>query len=1343
MKTLWGKILLGIAALVVLLIAGSYLFVLLYDFDGLKPAIARAVFEATGRELRIEGHIDVKPALHPTLTAADVRFQNAPWGSRTDLATVKRIEVQMALLPMLSGEFDFVRVRLVEPDVILEKDASGTTNFEFESGGEGEAPWPILILRDARVENGVFAYRDADSGQTYKVAVDRLEAVIPGLDRSMDLDVEGRFRGTPFSAKGTAGPIVAWARPRTAFSVNLEVKSGESKAVIEGDIQNPAQFEDVSLAVLAEGPSLGEVAEQVGFPNIPNPGAFRVRARIEDPHGTWALRDVDIHVGSKDVVEVSIQGEIADLMGVRRVQLGFLAQGKDVAELTELGLPPPPRRGPFRVSGRITDREADVYGLEALQMAVGENEINGQLKLDLAAAPPRLTGRLHSNQFELGPFDTSFAVTGPVDKLAVESLHLEIGTLQTAKVILGGTIRDLRSLQGVDLDYQVAGEDLGNLSEIIGKPMPIRGPFQAAGKVSIPKHMQFQISHLKGTVGKTQLEGSLEVDLTAAKGRYTAGLFCRQMDPKEFLSAELAAEALTRLLENMDPVNVNIELSGYAGEFAIDRFDLTAGSDALARLQVEGTIQDPARRRGISVDFSVRGRSTANLQKLLGRPIPALGDYAVSGRLKDSGEQKIEISDLKIRLGNNVVAGRSDIVLEEGPAQISAELRSPHMDLSALADFKPEIFSGFRSLRDAGPAWLKGNLVQRDGRLSLQGLDFGAGKPEILLVSIKGAVADLRQKKGLDLLLSAEASDASSLCKLTGIELPLEGKFALLGRVTDPGAQNYRLSDLKIAHGNTTLNGWMMLEPTSPGPRVTADLSSPNLSLEGVNIRQLKAFARKRDLGPLKIRGTLLRSNDHFELHDLDVRLGRKAFGEVRIQGAVKGLPKNPTAQLDFELQGDDLAKLEAVGLPVSGIQGSFSASGRLVNQGSRVFKISPLAVRLGENEGKGWVEADLSGEHPALRADLSGDTIDVRPLLAKLGSKGGAEAEGVPSKGKAPRKRVFSAQPWDLSGLRGLNLDVAFRNRQLLLPRLALDDLAFHLVVRDGILKLKPVAVRTEDGSAEGWVELDSQKRTPSLSAELVVSELNIGSMLKRLDYEVTADGTLTGSLSLAGSGSSPAGFVAQLGGDIQLSMGEGKLAGRYLTVLQRYLGTNVIQLLNPLKWQAAYEKVNCFLVRIDIEDGFADCKMFLDTDQTTLTSLGSVDLKTEKIDFSLEPKPKGQGIRFSFKGLSRPFRLGGTLVNPSLTLDPEGTAFMLGQVAGAVLLGPAGIAAMFADLNLGGGNPCAGALQEAAKGVKAPTAEGTQKEEKTESPAGDAAAEQEKKGWQPGSVLKKIFRK
>jgi uncharacterized protein involved in outer membrane biogenesis len=398
-------------------------------------------------------------------------------------------------------------------------------------------------------------------------------------------------------------------------------------------------------------------------------------------------------------------------------------------------------------------------------------------------------------------------------------------------------------------------------------------------------------------------------------------------------------------------------------------------------------------------------------------------------------------------------------------------------------------------------------------------------------------------------------------------------------------------------------------------------------------------------------------------------------------------------------------------------------ASGRLANSGSRIFKISPLAVRLDENAGKGWVEADLSGERPLLRGDLSGEKIDVRPILAKLGGKGGGE--GVPPKGQVPRKRVFSAQPWDLSALRTLNLDVAFRNRQLLLPRLALDNLTCRLVVKDGALTLKPFATRMGGGYVEGWLELNSRKRATALSADLEVTELDVGSMLEELGYERTADGILAGAVSLTGSGSSPAELMAQLNGDIQLSMGEGKLASHYLTLLQKYLGTNVMQLLNPLKSQGAYERVNCLLIRIDIKDGLANCKLFLDTAQTTLVSLGDIDLKTEKISFGIEPKPKGQGIRFSLKELSQPFRLGGTLVKPSLALDVERTALTLGKVAGAILFGPAGIAAIFADLHLGEENPCVVALAEAAKSLKSPT------------------AEKEKKDWQPGSLMKKMFRK
>ena len=68
---------------------------------------------------------------------------------------------------------------------------------------------------------------------------------------------------------------------------------------------------------------------------------------------------------------------------------------------------------------------------------------------------------------------------------------------------------------------------------------------------------------------------------------------------------------------------------------------------------------------------------------------------------------------------------------------------------------------------------------------------------------------------------------------------------------------------------------------------------------------------------------------------------------------------------------------------------------------------------------------------------------------------------------------------------------------------------------------------------------------------------------------------------------------------------------------------------------------------------------------------------------------------ISFSFKELSQPFRLRGTLANPHLAIDPGRTAFVIGKMAGALALGPVGIAAFFADVSGGKQDPCALALE------------------------------------------------
>ena len=112
------------------------------------------------------------------------------------------------------------------------------------------------------------------------------------------------------------------------------------------------------------------------------------------------------------------------------------------------------------------------------------------------------------------------------------------------------------------------------------------------------------------------------------------------------------------------------------------------------------------------------------------------------------------------------------------------------------------------------------------------------------------------------------------------------------------------------------------------------------------------------------------------------------------------------------------------------------------------------------------------------------------------------------------------------------------------------------------------------------------------------------------------------------------------------------------------------------------------------------------MDTSKVSVIGYGKIDLKTEEIDLSFKPSPKkGIGINglakftLSFGELTKTLKLRGTLSNPSLSVDSTGSIITLGKAVGGVaLFGPFGLAAVLANGQLGGKNPCL-AIIEAAK--------------------------------------------
>src|SRR5262245_55116524 len=97
-------ILIGLAVLLVVTLGGAVVLVMSIDFNQYKGLVAEQVKKATGRELSIAGDFKLALSLTPAVAVANVSLANFAGGSRPQMVTLKRLEVQMQLLPLLSRQ---------------------------------------------------------------------------------------------------------------------------------------------------------------------------------------------------------------------------------------------------------------------------------------------------------------------------------------------------------------------------------------------------------------------------------------------------------------------------------------------------------------------------------------------------------------------------------------------------------------------------------------------------------------------------------------------------------------------------------------------------------------------------------------------------------------------------------------------------------------------------------------------------------------------------------------------------------------------------------------------------------------------------------------------------------------------------------------------------------------------------------------------------------------------------------------------------------------------------------------------------------------------------------------
>jgi len=330
------KVFIGVVGVVLLLLATALIVPSFIDWNDYKDEIAAQAGAFTGRELVIGGDIGLTLLPAPALVATDVRLANIEGAADAEMIRLKSLEIRVALGPLLSGEIQVGKVKLVEPVVHLEVLADGQKNWEMvrrddgsETAAQGSAPGdsgglPLAVRLDSvEIENGVVVYRDEAAGTSERI--DDLNATVSATSLQGPFMFTGRLRARdiPLGLRVAVGEIVEGRA--VPITITLTTDPGASRVELRGIVQSPTDSPSFEGRVTAEGKSLAGLI-QTAVPGA-LPGflgqAFDVEGEVTASRSDLAIAELSVRLG-----ETRTTGALSAKLGDEISAVGQLAAGR-------------------------------------------------------------------------------------------------------------------------------------------------------------------------------------------------------------------------------------------------------------------------------------------------------------------------------------------------------------------------------------------------------------------------------------------------------------------------------------------------------------------------------------------------------------------------------------------------------------------------------------------------------------------------------------------------------------------------------------------------------------------------------------------------------------------------------------------------------------------------------------------------------------------------------------------------------------------------------------------------------------------------------------------------------
>ncbi|GMQ76783.1 MAG: AsmA family protein [Gammaproteobacteria bacterium] len=608
-----------VGVIVLLIVAAAILLPLVIDPNDQKPAIVAQVKERIGRDLRIDGDIELSVFPWIAVELGRVELGNAAGFDNPVFASTDRISIRVKLLPLLAKRLEMGTVTVHGLTLNLARDARGRSNWDdlAELGSDaGGADGPIsssppgsaeagaaavLAIGGLDIKDANLSWDDASRGQRFEINNLSIQtgAIRTGEPVDLKLALDLQMGDPAISGRVTAEGTLGYDQDRQSVRVNDFVVESE----FAGE-QLPGGRARITLAADLQA-AIG------GKPNRLTVKPLTIRLDDSVLTGELAMPDIESQALRFDVA--------LDAIDIDRYLPPEKKSEKNKPDAAAPAVATPGSAAAAAAASEVPNqalRRLDVTG----QMKIGKLKVANLNLTDVDMSVTAKDGLIKLNPIAASLYNGTYRGNISVDARG-KSPRITVDE-NLSGVLVGPLLKDLRGRDRITgtADVNVAMQTIGATAEEVKKSLNGSARFAftdgAINGVNVARMIREAYAGIKGTqlpaeevqqkTDFSELRGSMRIEngiatnndftvmtpLLRINGRGTANLSAETVDyrVKATLVKTLEGQGGEELKDLVGiPIPIRVTGSFAEPQYALDTQAL---AEALAKSKVQDLIEE-------------------------------------------------------------------------------------------------------------------------------------------------------------------------------------------------------------------------------------------------------------------------------------------------------------------------------------------------------------------------------------------------------------------------------------------------------------------------------------------------------------------------------------------------------------------------------------------------------------------------------------------------------------------------------------------------------------------------------------------------------------------------------